>query len=142
MCFTKLLYNHTHFNVSHISYKNKKIKVYMADSAKKQMIGLMYRDKLYDNEAMLFLPMRYARHSIWMLNMRFSIDIFWLSKSGEVVDMYENAKPCKSVFGCKSYLPKYSSFYVLEMNSGSARRLGLKLGSQISIGSINKSLDL
>ncbi len=86
---------------------------------------------------MLFTPDREARHGIWMLNMKFPIDILWLDGSGKVVDIAQNAKPCKSIFSCPTYRPKSDARYVLELPSGNAKRFGLREGAKVDLTTIN-----
>ena len=138
MCITKLLYRFTGFKVTYITYGGARIRVLLADSPRRMMLGLMHRSGLGKAEGMLFVPGHNAMHGIWMHNMRFSIDILWLSRNGKVVDMLENAKPCTSIFNCPTYKPSRPSFYILELAAGSARRMGVKAGSRFDAENINK----
>ncbi len=141
MCITKLIYRFTKFSTAHVSFGKKRILVLVADSSLKMMVGLMHRDRLVNVDGMLFLPKREARHGIWMLNMKFSIDILWLSKSGVVVDAIEKAEPCTSLLGCETHKPRHDAFYILELGAGKTKELGLKVGSKIEISNINKPYD-
>lgn len=133
MCITKLLYRTTRFNDSYITYRRRRIRVQIADTPRRMMLGLMHRERIGHNEGMLFMPGTESRHGIWMLNMRFSIDILWLSGNGTVVDMVENAKPCASIFNCKTYRPARPCSFVLELASGGAERLGIKRGAVLDL---------
>jgi uncharacterized protein len=119
-----------------VTCKGKTIKAYLADSAAKKMFGLMYRDRLVNGTGMLFVLDREGvmGASIWMLNMRFSIDVVWMDSGGRIVDILENAKPCSSMFGCRTYAPESKAKYVLELNSGSVRRFGMRRGERIKVG--------
>src|SRR5208283_2176431 len=78
-----------------VRYKNHVIRAEIADSFVKQMIGLMYRNGIAENEGMLF-PLFFSFRSaasIVMQNMNFSIDIVWLDERRSVVDIFRNAKP-------------------------------------------------
>jgi uncharacterized membrane protein (UPF0127 family) len=94
--------------------------------------GLMHRESLPQEFGMLFEFGYDARHSIWMKNMRFPIDIIWLAKDGRVTDVLENAPPCESD-PCPTYLPREKSRYVLETNAGYARAHNTREGEKITL---------
>lgn len=114
-----------------IRHKGSRINAEVADSFTKQMVGLMYRKDIGGNSGMLF-PLFFSSKSaasIIMMNMRFSIDIVWMDVNRRIVDMFRNAKPA-GLFG-KSYTPKTKSRYVLELKTGTASRLGMKIGDRL-----------
>lgn len=90
-------------------------------SAADREMGLMFRDSLPDDRVLLFVFRENSRHSIWMKNCKFPIDIVWLDGEGRVVDLNENVPPC-----AKDPCPVYTSFrpgeYVVEMNAGQAKK--------------------
>jgi len=112
---------------------SKAIDVLVADSLPKLMLGLMHMDSLGKSDGMLFIFGREARHRIWMLNMLFPIDIIWLSKQLIVVDIVEDARPCSSIFRCKTYLPAEKALYVLELKAHMAKRLGVHKGVKLKL---------
>lgn len=112
--------------------KKTKFTVYIADTFFSQMLGLMYREKLNQNEGMLFITNKASNYGIWMLNMKFSIDIIWLDSNGKVVDIKENAKPSHSIFSSEIFKPRLKAKYVLELNSGVSKSKGINIGSVIS----------
>ncbi|MDE1860403.1 MAG: DUF192 domain-containing protein [Candidatus Micrarchaeota archaeon] len=114
-----------------VSYRDNTFTAYVADSRGKVMKGLMGREALGKDEAMLFIFEREGRQGFWMLNMKFSIDIVWLDKSKRITYIAENAKPCGSIFNCPVYRPKESSLYVLELKAGIAHELGMKTGDAL-----------
>jgi uncharacterized protein len=118
-----------------VTYGKKTVRAYLADSFAKKMFGLMYRDGLEKGRGMLFVLGResVAEAGVWMLNMRFSIDVVWMDAGGRIVDILEYAKPCTSMLGCRTYAPRSKAKYVLELNSGSARRLGMRIGKRIGV---------
>ena len=89
--------------------------------------GLMFRSELAANEGMLFVFNKSGYHSIWMMNMRFSIDIIWLNESKHVVTIKRDAQPC--TLSCESFRPSEPARYVLEVNSGFASKHAIKNGS-------------
>ena len=56
--------------------------------------GLAVKNKLKENESMLFVFDKLENHSFWMKDMKFPIDIIWLDSTGKVVHIEENLEPC------------------------------------------------
>jgi uncharacterized membrane protein (UPF0127 family) len=133
MCFTKLMRKMLKYKHASVYVGSKAIDVLVADSLPKLMLGLMHMDSLGKSDGMLFIFGREARHRIWMLNMLFPIDIIWLSKQLIVVDIVEDAKPCSSIFRCKTYLPAEKALYVLELKAHTAKRLGIHKGVKLKL---------
>ena len=93
--------------------------------------GLAVKNQLKENEAMLFIFEESAKHSFWMKDMKFPIDIIWLDSARKVVHIERNLQPCVSVFICTSYSPSADSRYVLETVAGFAQRHNVNMGSVI-----------
>jgi uncharacterized protein len=92
--------------------------------------GLMFRDVLASDHALLFLFEAPGFHSFWMKNCRFPIDIVWLDAERRVVHVAERVPPCKRD-PCPSYLPLRQASYVVEMNAGQARDEKVRVGAMI-----------
>jgi uncharacterized protein len=95
--------------------------------------GLAVKNQLKENEAMLFIFEESAKHSFWMKDMKFPIDIIWLDSDGKVVHIERNLQPCVSVFICPSYTPNTDSLYVLETAAGFTQRHNISVGTNIDI---------
>ncbi|HZA61952.1 MAG TPA: DUF192 domain-containing protein [Nitrososphaeraceae archaeon] len=93
--------------------------------------GLAVKNQLKENEAMLFIFEESAKHSFWMKDMKFPIDIIWLDSASKVVHIERNLQPCASVFICPGYRPSADSQYVLETVAGFAQRHNVNIGSDI-----------
>ena len=105
------------------------VKVEVARDLLRQSLGLMFRKSLAKNSGMLFVfPFKFY-YGIWMFGMRFPIDILWLDENMEVVDMKEGARPC---WVCGTYYPARTARYVLEVETGFAKRNGIRIGSKFS----------
>jgi uncharacterized protein len=94
-------------------------------------IGLAVKNQLKENEAMLFVFEKPGRHSFWMKDMKFPIDIFWLDSDGKVVYIKENMQPCISTIICILYTPNTDSQYVLETVAGFTQRHNVSVGTNI-----------
>jgi uncharacterized membrane protein (UPF0127 family) len=91
-----------------------------------RQLGLMFRPKINDDQAMLFIFEEEGIHSFWMKNMRFSIDILWLDKDRRIVHMEEQVPACAQD-PCPSYPTSQPARFVLEIRSGGAAAHKLKL---------------
>jgi len=94
-------------------------------------LGLSGRKSLPEGNGMLFdfgIPGKYG---FWMKDMLFPIDIIWLSESGIVVDIVENATPEEYP---ATYINEAPATYALELPANSARAHGLYLGTKVTIG--------
>ena len=92
--------------------------------------GLMYRDSLPADRAMVFVFGAVDFHSIWMTNCRFPIDILWLDETQKVVHLAESVPPCTQD-PCPTYQPMQRAAYVIELNAKQARRLKATVGSRV-----------
>ena len=115
--------------------KNGKIiceNIELAESYTERVKGLSGR-KQPGSDGMLMVFPSEAKHTIWMPNMKFPIDIVFIGgdKGGKrVVDIRENARPLS--FNPKTwriYRPKERAKYVLELPAGSAK-------NKISVGNV------
>ncbi len=112
-------------------FKNRILRLEVADTFRKLSVGLMKHESLGKNRGMLFVFGHDGRPGIWMLHMKFSIDIIWLDSEKRIVHIVRDAKPCRSIFSCRTQRPPKDARYVIELNSGVARELGLKLGDKL-----------
>lgn len=101
----------------------------IADTPEKRTKGLAVRDSMEEGEAMLFLFDAEGRHSFWMNNMKFPIDIIWLDSDKTVVHIEPSLEPC-APFDCPSYVPDRSALYVLETVAGFSEKHGVVEGTK------------
>jgi len=125
----KFIPSETHYKTVKIS--DVSIKAEVADTLAKRIEGLMSKKSLPEKEGMLFIFNEENHHGIWMLNMSFPIDILWVNKNLEIVDITEDVQPCK--INCPVYLPDERALYVLEVNSGFTKKNKLQIGDAIAI---------
>ncbi len=105
-----------------------KIYVEIADSPEKWRKGLSDRESLAKNRGMLFVFPDEDYYSIWMKDMNFPLDIFWIDKDGYVLDMWTDAAPDSYP---SKYIPKEPAKYVLETNAGFAELYNIEIGDKI-----------
>jgi hypothetical protein len=94
-------------------------------------MGLMFRPSLPQDHGMLFVFDRVDFHGFWMKNCKFAIDMVWLDEEKKVVHVAEGVPPCKSD-PCPVYQPLRRAAYVVELNSGQARREKAVLGAALT----------
>ncbi len=107
------------------------IKLEIARTPVELALGLGDRAFLDQDAGMLFvMPLR-ARHTFWMKDMRFPLDIIWLDED-KIVDMVTLQAPTSSDF-VPIYTPQLPANRVLELNAGEAQKLGLQSGTQLQL---------
>lgn len=104
--------------------------VEIADTVEKQMVGLMFRKSIPDDFGMLFVNNEEGNHSMWMKNTLVHLDLIFLNKGRQVVDMYINVPPCEKD-PCESYPSRVPAQYVLELRGNRAKELNLKIGDTL-----------
>lgn len=97
-------------------FRRSSFKLQVADTLRKLSVGLSDHEKISKAQGMLLVFNRDGRHGIWMLNMKFNIDIIWLDWNRRVVYIVDDAEPCASIFSCKTYKPPKDARYVIELH--------------------------
>ena len=90
--------------------------------------GLMCREGMAENWGMLFLMEREQMQRFWMKNTLIPLDMVFIDRNWRVVGVVENTEPL-------SLMSRYvnaTSKYVLELNAGRARAVGLAVNTQLS----------
>jgi uncharacterized membrane protein (UPF0127 family) len=95
--------------------------------------GLAIKNQMKENEAMLFVFKEPSKHSFWMKDMKFPIDIMWLDNNGKIVHIEENLEPCPLVLVCPSYTPNADSQYVLETVAGFTQKNNINVGTDVDL---------
>ncbi len=103
--------------------------VEVVDTPETRAQGLMFREYLPADEGMLFIFEEELIYSFWMKNTLIPLDMIWINSDFEVVHIYENAEPCEED-PCPSIDPGVPALYVLEVNAGKAREIGLSVGDR------------
>lgn len=111
------------------------IKIEIADTQDKQIKGLSQRNSLAEDSGMLFVFPEPGTYQFWMKDMRFPIDIIFIS-SDKVITIYNNVQPYTGTDKSPNltlYSPIAPVDRVLEINAGLADKYGLKEGDTIVI---------
>lgn len=103
----------------------------IADTDEKKVLGLGNRDFLWKNSGMLFVFEEKGIYGFWMKDMRFPIDIIWISKEMKISGIVKNFQPCESNEFCPVVYPDEEIAYALEINSGLSDSYEFEEGEEI-----------
>ena len=107
---------------------------YVADPERRRQ-GLMGRTDLPSGTGMLFDFPEGTQPSIWMRNMKISLDLLYIDARGDIVQIFRDVPPCRSM-PCEIYHASKPLRFVLEVPAGTATELGLLPGQQIGLGAL------
>ena len=109
---------------------SQKIAVEVAKTAAAQQKGLGGRACIGQNEGMLFAFNQPGQYQFWMKDMKFPIDMIWISSSHKAVVVEEDVKP--STYPDRFVNPvNHPAQYVLELQAHASTRLGINPGTPI-----------
>lgn len=114
--------------INRFCFQNHCFEIEIADTSEKRARGLSFRQSLAGNRGMLFVFASKGRHSFWMKDMLFPLDIIWLDENYQAVFIKENAQPCQGE--CPSLVPDKEAKYVLEINAGGVKKIELELNDR------------
>jgi uncharacterized membrane protein (UPF0127 family) len=100
----------------------------IADTDELRQKGLMRRDSMPKDQGMIFVFLDEAPRSFWMKNTRIPLDIIYLDARGRIVSI-KQMKPF-DLTGTPSDGPAQ---YAIELNEGTASKLGIKPGDTLDL---------
>lgn len=103
------------------------LKAEIAETYSERARGLSGRERISDDQGMLFLFKEPGRYPFWMKGMKFPIDIIWLDKDLKIVEIKKEARPESFP---EFFQPKAPAEYVLEINAGLSDKHNLKEGDK------------
>ncbi len=109
--------------------------VEVADTDAERSLGLMNRERLPKSSGMLFVY-ETPRHAVfWMMNTLIPLDMIFADATGTVTRVHANARPLDktSIDGGNDVA------FVLEINGGLAKRLGIVEGSELRHAAIDQT---
>ena len=109
------------------------IQAEVAQTAEQRGIGLMHRPKMGASEGMLFIFDTASQQCFWMKNTLLPLSIAFLGDDGRVVNIEDMAP--QTLNGHCSASPVR---YALEMNQGWFAKRGIKPGSRLQGGPLQK----
>ncbi|WP_163850039.1 DUF192 domain-containing protein [Pseudooceanicola aestuarii] len=117
-------------------FGSARFRVELADDGESRARGLMFREEMPRSAGMLFLyPDPQPVISFWMRNTLIPLDILYIDATGTVRGIAHEAQPLD-----ETGLPgPAGSQYVLEINGGLARAMGITEGTQLRHPEIDQS---
>ena len=103
-----------------------KLDIEIADNEYKTQTGLMYRNSMEENQAMLFIFPDEQKRSFYMKNTEIPLDILYFNSEKILMSLQKNAKP----FDQTSLPSETVSQYVLEVNAGLSDKWNLEKGDR------------
>lgn len=113
-----------------VELKGYRYQVELAMDEAARMRGLMFRDSMPEDQGMLFVFERQEPQAFWMRNTRIPLDILYFDDALRLVSATHGAPPCTTPT-CPSYPSARPARFVLELNAGHARRLGVTAGDTL-----------
>ena len=104
------------------------LEVEVATTFEEHILGLMYRDKLEENDGMLFVFPGEKVLSFWMKDTRIPLSIAFIKEDGRIVQI-ESMKP----YSLDTHVSKEKARYALEMNEGWFRVHNVREGDTVKI---------
>lgn len=105
------------------------INVEIADDNEERVKGLMFRERLKDDEGMFFVFEDEEYQTFWMKNTLIPLDMIFVDDKNEIVDI-KHAVPCKAE-PCELYKSSKPAKYVLELNGDFTMKNNIKIGDKI-----------
>lgn len=101
---------------------SKSIEAELCDTPDKRASGLMFKNEIVPLYFVFDHEMKYSIHSFFVKK---EFDAIFIAGDGSVIEIHENIRPWRLIF------TKKPSKYLLELPAGTARELGMTLGSRI-----------
>lgn len=106
--------------------------VELADTDERRMIGLMFRTQMAPDAGMLFDFKRDEPVAMWMRNTLIPLDMLFIARDGRIVNIGERAVPRSET----TIMSQGPVRFVLELNGGTAARLGIRAGDRVEHAAI------
>lgn len=103
----------------------------IASTPRSMQRGLMFREWLPENAAMLFLYQHPQPVSFWMKNTLIPLDILFFDARGYLVEIKYEVPPCVAD-PCPVYPSRHQNIqYVVELNAGIAKKRDIRIGDRL-----------
>lgn len=124
------------FPMRTIKIDNKIMKVEIADSNIDRQRWLMFRDeKLKPDSGLLLIYDKPDLYSMWLINIRYPLDLLWFDQSGNLVYTVKGAQPCSSILDQStcSYKNTKPAKFIFAASSGFIQNNNLTDKSKLEI---------
>ncbi len=118
-----------------LTIRGQVFKVALAETIAQRAQGLSGSDPLSADAGMYFIFPIKANYGFWMKDMKFPLDIVWITDN-TVVGVSKNVPapaPGTNILSLPSYYPPGAVNRVLEVDAGTADRLGIVAGDTVAL---------
>jgi len=115
--------------LTNISINGEKFKIEEVSTPEKAALGLSGRESMCEKCGMLFVFGANDYRGFWMKDMKFDLDIIWIS-GDRVVYLAKNLSYEKGM--AESVVPEAKADKVLEINAGMSDKIGIKIGDEVN----------
>lgn len=109
------------------------IEAELAETKEQQERGLGGRKDMPDDYGLLYILPKPYFYDFWMKDMKFPIDIIWVDRNQNVVDITRNLSPDSYP---RIFQPVRPAQFVIEVVAGFADKHGIKIGDPVTIPKI------
>lgn len=117
--------------------ENNFIYLEIADTPQEREFGLMNRKSLDENRGMIFIFPDETPRTFWMKDTYVSLDIIFLDSNFKVLNFFQNTEILNED---KKYQSKGSAIYVIEVKSGTTKKISLQEGDSLKLSEIEQTL--
>lgn len=115
-----------------VELKGQRFSIEVAEDEAARNQGLMNRTEMAADHGMLFVFQDDAPRAFWMKNTKIPLDMLFFDAERKLVSVQHDVPPCLAD-PCPGYSSGAPARYVLELNGGRARKLGVQSGDELSI---------
>ena len=115
-----------------VELKGLRFSIEIAENDATREHGLMDRESMPQDHGMLFVFQDDAPRAFWMKNCKFPQDMLFFDADRRLVSVQHDVPAC-TADPCPPYSSGAPARYVLELNAGQARKLGLVPGDEMQI---------
>lgn len=115
-----------------VALKGERYVVQIADEIDEQVRGLMFVREMPRDHGMLFVYEQAQPQAFWMKNCYIPLDILFFDADARFVNAHYNVPVCRGD-PCPQYASEKPARYVLELNAGVGRALGLAPGDPLTL---------
>ena len=115
-----------------VELNGKTFSVEVADNDASREHGLMDRTEMAADHGMLFVFDDDVPRAFWMKNTKIPLDMLYFDADRHLVSVQHNVPPC-TADPCPAYSSGAPARYVLELNGGEAKKIGVSAGDVIDI---------
>ncbi len=118
-----------------ININNQSFSLEIAKTVNQKTKGLSKRSSLDPNQGMIFVFDSEGARPFWMKDTQIDLDIIWLDSKGKIVTIHtaKSQPPDTRLSDYRIYQNTLPAQYVIELNAGTASRLGLATGHTINL---------